>query len=209
MLFCGLRSALNVPGNVPVRDLHLSKNANIGPCSEVCVWQTRHFMRRLRDGVSLFSNTRVRVCDRIPSSIIKIDKRRALEEGSRPTPHSFEYNLNTERHPTFFRRNEDRIRATSGTAVQINIHHITKWTKFNKTVVQRDRQWTYNEDLRSCDRASWAKCEERKTNKMQQLDVYYQLLSQHVSGIIMLIFRRTKALLLHLVYCSGSAGCGW
>ena len=33
-----------------------------------------------------------------------------------------------------------------------------------------------------------------KTNKMQQLDVYYQqLLSQHVSGIIMPIFRRTKA----------------
>jgi len=24
-----------------------------------------------------------------------------------------------------------------------------------------------------CDRASWAKYEERKTNKMQQLDVYY------------------------------------
>jgi len=33
-------------------------------------------------------------------------------------------------------------------------------------------------------------------------------LSQHVSGIIMPIFRRTKALLLHLVCCSGSAGCG-
>jgi len=32
-----------------------------------------------------------------------------------------------------------------------------------------------------------------KTNKMQQSDVYYQLLSQHVSGIIMPIFRRTKA----------------
>jgi hypothetical protein len=31
-----------------------------------------------------------------------------------------------------------------------------------------------------------------KTNKMQQSDVYYQLLSQHVSGIIMPIFRRTK-----------------
>ena len=59
-----------------------------------------------------------------------------------------------------------------------------------------------------CDRASWAKCEEReKTKKMQQLDVYYQLLSQHVSGIIMSIFRRTKTVLLHLVYCSGSAGC--
>jgi len=40
--------------------------------------------------------------------------------------------------------------------------------------------------LGSCDRASWAKCAEReKTNKMQQLDVYYQLLSQHVSGIMM------------------------
>ena len=54
------------------------------------------------------------------------------------------------------------------------------------------------------------KCEEReKTNKMQQSDVHYQLMSQHVSGIIMPIFRRTKALLLHLVCCSGSAGCGW
>ena len=47
-----------------------------------------------------------------------------------------------------------------------------------------------------------------KANKMQQLDVYY-FLSQHVSDIIMPIFRRTKALLLHLVCCSGSAGCGW
>ena len=44
---------------------------------------------------------------------------------------------------------------------------------------------------------------------MQQLDVYYQLLSQYVSGIIMPIFRRTKALLLHFVCCSGFAGCGW
>ena len=35
---------------------------------------------------------------------------------------------------------------------------------------------------------------------MQQLDVYYKLLSQHVSGIVMPIFRRTKELLLHLVY---------
>ena len=46
-------------------------------------------------------------------------------------------------------------------------------------------------------------------NKIQQLDVYYQLLSQHVSGIIMPIFRRTKTVLLHVVYCAGSAGCGW
>ena len=44
---------------------------------------------------------------------------------------------------------------------------------------------------------------------MQQLDVYYQLLSQHVSSIIMPIFRRTKTALLHMVHCSGSAGCGW
>ena len=53
-------------------------------------------------------------------------------------------------------------------------------------------------------------CEEReKTDKMQQSDVYYQLLSQHVSGIIMPIFRRKKTVLLHMVYCAGSAGCGW
>jgi len=48
-----------------------------------------------------------------------------------------------------------------------------------------------------------------KTNKMQQSDVYYQLLPQHVSGIIMPIFRRTKTVLLHMVYCAGSAGCRW
>jgi hypothetical protein len=48
-----------------------------------------------------------------------------------------------------------------------------------------------------------------KTNTMQQSGVYYQLLSQHVSGIIMPIFRKSKIVLLHMVYCSGSAGCGW
>jgi hypothetical protein len=45
--------------------------------------------------------------------------------------------------------------------------------------------------------------------QMQHSDAYYQLLSQHVSGIIMPIFRRTKAVLLHMLYCAGSAGCGW
>ena len=40
-----------------------------------------------------------------------------------------------------------------------------------------------------------------KNNKMQQSDVYYRLLSRHVSGIIMPIFRRTKNVLLHMVYC--------
>jgi len=39
-----------------------------------------------------------------------------------------------------------------------------------------------------------------KTNKMQQSDVYYQLLSQHVSGIIMPIFRKTKT----VCYCKCS-----
>ena len=34
-------------------------------------------------------------------------------------------------------------------------------------------------------------------------------LSQHVSGIIMPIFRSSKALLLHLACCFGSDGCGW
>ena len=63
--------------------------------------------------------------------------------------------------------------------------------------------------LGSYDRASWANYDDRKTNKMQQLNIYYELLSQHVSDIIMPIFRRTQALLLYLVCCSGSAGCGW
>jgi len=38
-------------------------------------------------------------------------------------------------------------------------------------------------------------------------DVYYQLLSQHVSGIIMPINK--DRVLLHMVLCTGSAGCGW
>ena len=38
---------------------------------------------------------------------------------------------------------------------------------------------------------------EKKTNKMQQSDVYYQLLYQHVSGIIMGIFSRSKT----VCYC--------
>ena len=53
-----------------------------------------------------------------------------------------------------------------------------------------------------------------KTKKMQQSDVYYQLLSQHVSGIIMPIFRRTKTVcyciwcvVLFLLDVVGS-GCG-
>jgi len=53
-----------------------------------------------------------------------------------------------------------------------------------------------------------------KTNKMQQSDVYYQLLSKHVSSIIMLIFRRTKTV-CYCVRCTAlvlvdvvGSGCG-
>ena len=40
-----------------------------------------------------------------------------------------------------------------------------------------------------------------KTNKMQQSDVYYQLLSQHVLAIIMPIFRRTKTV-CYCIWCT-------
>jgi len=53
-----------------------------------------------------------------------------------------------------------------------------------------------------------------KTNKMQQSDVYYQLLSQHVLGIIMPIFRRTKTM-CYCMWCAAlvlldvvGSGCG-
>ena len=49
---------------------------------------------------------------------------------------------------------------------------------------------------------------------MQQSDVYYQLLSQHVSGIIMPIFRRTKTV-CYCIWCTAlvlldvvGSGCG-
>ena len=53
-----------------------------------------------------------------------------------------------------------------------------------------------------------AKYEERRPTRFNNYKFIINL-SQHVSDIIMPIFRRTKALLLHLVCCSGSAGCGW
>ena len=51
-----------------------------------------------------------------------------------------------------------------------------------------------------------------KANKMLQLDVYYQLLFQHVSGIIMPIFRRSKTL-CYCIWCTvlvllDVVGCG-
>ena len=53
-------------------------------------------------------------------------------------------------------------------------------------------------------------CEVREeTNKMQQLRCLLSILSQHVSGIIMPIFRRTRRVLPHVVCCARSAGCGW
>ena len=60
-------------------------------------------------------------------------------------------------------------------------------------------------NLRCCPVGMWVSCcvcacwsvKREKTNKMQQSDVYYELLSQHVSGIIMPVFRRTKT----VCYC--------
>jgi len=50
-------------------------------------------------------------------------------------------------------------------------------------------------------------CEVReKPNKMKQLGVYYQHFFQHVSGIIMPIFRGTRRVLLHVVCCAVTSG---
>ena len=73
----------------------------------------------------------------------------------------------------------------------------------------------YLEDLGFCDRASWANCEVReKTNKMQQLDVYYQHFLNMFRGIIMPIFRWTKTV-CYCMWCAAllqldvvGSGCG-
>ena len=72
--------------------------------------------------------------------------------------------------------------------------------------------------LCSCDRASWAKHEERiptRCNNINDLlsipDVDYWLLSRHVSGIFMPIVRRKDHVLLHmgfLLVVLDVAGCG-
>ena len=48
-----------------------------------------------------------------------------------------------------------------------------------------------------------------KREDQQDATIRCLLLTSVSKCFIVPIFRRTKALLLHLVCCSGSAGCGW
>jgi len=52
----------------------------------------------------------------------------------------------------------------------------------------------------------WSK---RENQQDATVTCLFSTISQHVSGITMPIFRRTMRMLLHVVYCAGSAGCGW
>ena len=53
-------------------------------------------------------------------------------------------------------------------------------------------------------------CEVReKTNKMQQLDVYYQHFLNMFWASLCPSSGEQDRVLLHVVCCSGSAGCGW
>ena len=69
--------------------IYIYQNKTIRPRSEACAVNKTFRETSLRP-VSLFSNSRVRVCDRIQSPILKIDKICALEERSRPTCHLYE-----------------------------------------------------------------------------------------------------------------------
>ena len=69
----------------------------------------------------------------------------------------------------------------------------------------RSRRVTAHKNLCSCDRASWAKREERiptRCNNIDDLlsiaDIDYSLQSRHVSGIFMPIIRRKDHVLLHM-----------
>jgi len=71
--------------------------------------------------------------------------------------------------------------------------------------------FTFNETEKS---GNTQTVKREKTNKIQKSDVYYQLLSQHVSGIITPIFRRTKTV-CYCIWCTAlvlldvvGSGCG-
>jgi len=49
---------------------------------------------------------------------------------------------------------------------------------------------------------------ERENQQDATVRCLFSTISQHVSGIILPIFRRTRRMLLHVVCCAGSAGCG-
>ena len=50
---------------------------------------------------------------------------------------------------------------------------------------------------------------EREDQQHETVRCLLSILSQHVSGIIIPIFRRTRRVLLHVLCCACSAGCGW
>ena len=83
--------------------------------------------------------------------------------------------------------------------------------KTEHVVMSGDQHARQNDSIKTDNKM----CTERKkSNKMQRSDVYYQLLSQHVSGIIMPIFRRTK-IVCYCIRCTAlvlldvvGSGCG-
>ena len=50
---------------------------------------------------------------------------------------------------------------------------------------------------------------ERENQQDATVRCLFLTISQHVSGIIIPIFRRTRRVLLHAVCCAVSAVCGW
>ena len=66
---------------------------------------------------------------------------------------------------------------------------VIRWLKFS--ILLEANTWQQEETLLQ-ETSTYQIVKREKTNKMQQSGVHYQLLSRHVSGIVMPIFRRTK-----------------
>jgi len=70
----------------------------------------------------------------------------------------------------------------------------------------RDADYPPLSSAKDKERVQWS---ERENQQDATVRCLLSTLSKHVSGIIMPIFRRPRRVLLHVVYCAGSAGCGW
>ena len=80
-------------------------------------------------------------------------------------------------------------RVLTGGPLLIRGHHMST-PHFQKYVYNGDSSLLLQTTLRN--KRLQQRVKREKTNKTQQSDVYHHLLSQHVSGIIMPILRRTK-----------------
>jgi len=82
--------------------------------------------------------------------------------------------------------------------------------KFRRRGITQKKAYDETGDLGSCDRVSRAKCEERENQQDAKISCLLSTSVPTCFGHHYAHLQENKErVLLHMVYCAGSAGCGW